>query len=544
MWTKIWRKITTTVTGGAIIIATASIVSRLLGLIRDRMLASGFGAGDTLDTYYAAFKIPDLVFNILVLGALSSAFIPVFIQYLEKSRTSADANKELWHFSNSLLNLLLIGLVAIGVICFIFVHQLMPIIAPGFSPEKQATTAHLTRIMLISIMFFGVSNITSGVLNSFRRYFSFAFAPVLYNVGIILGIIFLVPKYGVYGLAYGVVVGSILHFCIQLPSLLKTGYRYQPVLDFKHEGVRKVGKLMIPRTIGLAVAQIDQLISVIIGSTLAVGSVAIFNLSNNLQSFPINVFGVSLAVASFPIFSEAFAQNNTERFIVQFSVSFRRILFLIIPTSVMILMLRAQIVRVILGSGAFNWEDTRLTAQTLGYFSLSLFAQSLIPLLARSFYALHDTKTPVKIAILSVVTNTAGALIFSRFMGVMGLGLAFSISSLVNMFLLYITLRKRLGYLDDKTILRSTVKLIIISTIMGLVMWGAKYFLALGINMHTFVGIFIQGVGAGVIGIVVFLILALLAKCDEIKIITDWFIKMKRQILNGKNNSSELNNTP
>jgi putative peptidoglycan lipid II flippase len=540
MWSNIWRKITTTVTGGAIILATASVVSRLLGLIRDRLLASHFGAGDVLDTYYAAFKIPDLIFNILVLGALSSAFIPVFIQYLERSKDDQQRHEELWRFSNSLLNIILLGLVFIGALMFIFTHQLMPIIAPGFSPEKQEVTAHLTRIMLVTILFFGVSNIASGILNSFRKYFSFAFAPVMYNLGIIFGIIILVPRYGVYGLAYGVVIGAFLHFLIQIPSLVRSGFRYRPVIDLKHEGVRQVGKLMVPRTLGLAVAQVDQLISVIIGSTLIAGSVAVFNLANNLQSFAINVFGVSLAIASFPIFSEAFAQKNTEKFVIQFSVSFRRILFLIIPTSVLMLLLRAQIVRVILGAGAFNWEDTRLTAQALGYFSLSLFAQSLIPLLARSFYALHDTKTPVKIAVVSVIINTIGALTLSRYMGVMGLALAFSISSLVNMFLLLWLLRKRIGYLDDTKIVNSTLKLISISSIMGVVVWISKYIMSLGINMHTFIGIFIQGVGSALIGLVVYLILAIIFKCDEIKIITDWWKRTKKQMVNGHNGSGTI----
>jgi putative peptidoglycan lipid II flippase len=414
----------------------------------------------------------------------------------------------------------------------------MPIIAPGFSPEKQAVTAQLTRIMLVAIVFFGISNITTGILNSFRRYFSFAFAPVMYNLGIVFGIIALVPKYGVYGLAYGVIIGSLLHFLIQVPSLMRTGFRYHLVIDLKHEGVRRVGRLMVPRTIGLAVAQIDQLISVIIGSTLAVGSVAVFNLSNNLQSFPINVFGVSLAIAAFPIFSEAFAQNNTEKFVVQFSVALRRILFLIIPASVIILLLRAQIVRVILGTGAFNWEDTYLTAQALGYFSLSLFAQSLIPLLARSFYALQDTKTPVKVAVVSVVINIVGALSLSRFMGVVGLALAFSLSSLTNMFLLLWLLRRRVGYLDDTKIIRSTVKLATMAALMGGVIWVTKYVMSLGINMHTFIGIFIQGVGAAIVGLVFYGVLAVILKCDEIQIITDWLGKLKRHFFNGVNSAN------
>ncbi len=529
MWNRIWRKLVTTVTGGAIIIATASIVSRLLGLVRDRLLAATFGAGDQLDMYYAAFKIPDFIVNILVLGALSSAFLPVFIQYREQN------GKEAWHIANSLLNILLLGVLVLGGIFFLFTPQLAGVIAPGFSPDKQLITAHLTRIMLLSVLFFTISNIFTGLLNSYKRYVNFAFAPVLYNLGIIAGIMLLAPKYGIYGVAYGVVLGSILHVLIQLPAVRRLGFRYKIILDSTHAGVRKIGRLMVPRAFGLGVGQIEQMVSIIIGSTLAVGSVAVFNLANNLGSFPISVVGVSLAIASFPIFSEAFAQKNTEKFVVQFSVSFRRILFLIIPLSVVILLLRAQIVRVILGTGNFDWEDTFLTAQTLGFFSVSLFAQSVIPLLARSFYAFHDTKTPVLIASVSVVANLTGALILTRVMSdpVTGLALSFSIASILQMLLLLGFLRKRVGYMDDTKIIKSVLKISLASLAMGGVIWVAKYVIAQGVNMQTFVGIFLQGAVAAVVGITAYLVFAMLLRCDEIKIITDWLVRVRRQIING-----------
>ncbi|XOU94749.1 MAG: murein biosynthesis integral membrane protein MurJ [Candidatus Kerfeldbacteria bacterium] len=535
MMFRIWRKLTTTLAGGAIIIATASVTSRLLGLIRDRLLANKFGAGDTLDIYYAAFRIPDLVFNVLVLGALSAAFIPIFVEYLQKAKEDPSKKNEVWHLANSLLNILLAGLLVFGFLLFIFAPQIVPLIAPGFDLDKQAIVVNMTRIMLISIIFFGISNVITGMLNSMKKYANFALAPVMYNIGIIIGIIYLTPIYGIYGLAYGVVLGSFLHLVIQIPGALKIGYRYQPIFDYTHKGVRAIGKLMLPRTFGLAVTQIDQLVSVIIGSTLATGSVAVFTLANNLQNFPIGVFGVSMAVASFPFFSEAFAQKNVELFVLHFSKSFRRILFLVIPISVLIFLLRAQLVRVILGSGNFDWQDTYYTAQTLGFFALSLFAQSTIPLLARSFYAWQDTKTPVKIAIVTVIVNIFGALVLSNYLGVIGLAIAFSISSVVQMILLYIFLRKKMGNLDDKTLVISLSKIVLITAMMGAVVHASKYVLALGVNMDTFLGIFIQGVGAGIIGIVFYLILAFMFRCDEITIITKLFIKAKNQLFNGKN---------
>lgn len=533
MFGRVWKKLTTTLTGGAIIIAAASVASRVFGLIRDRLLATQFGAGDQLDVYYAAFRIPDLIFNVLVLGALSAAFIPVFVQYIERAKSDSHVKKEVWYLANSLLNILLVGLVVLGATLFICAPLVVPLIAPGFDAEKQAMVVKMTRIMLGSIVFFGISNVMTGILNSFKRYVNFAFAPVMYNIGIIIGIVAFVPRYGIYGLAYGVILGAFFHFLVQIPGVLRIGYRYQAVADRRHPGVREIGRLMVPRTFGLAVNQIDQLVSVIIGSFLAAGSVAVFNFANNLQHFPISVFGVSLAVASYPFFSEASARKDNAMFVVHFSTTFRRILFLIIPISVLIVLLRAQIVRVVLGSGAFDWTATYLTAQTLGFFALSLFAQSTIPLLARSFYAWHDTKTPVLVAIGTVCLNIMGAIILSRMMGVVGLGLSFTIASIIQMLTLLLLLRKRRGYLDDKKIVLSVVKIGLISAMMGAVVIGAKYVLALGVNMQSFVGILIQGVGAGMIGLAFYLIMAMVFRCDEITIITNWLQRARRQLFNG-----------
>lgn len=540
MWRKAWYKIQTTVAGGAIIIAGASIISRLLGLVRDRLLASTFGASDILDTYYAAFRVPDLIFNILVLGALSSAFIPVFLKYWRNGE-SEDSKKEAWQITNSILNILMAILILLGAVFFIFAPQIISLITPGFSPAKQLETANLTRVMLLSIIMFGVSNIFSSVLNSFRKFLAYAVAPIMYNLGIIIGILFFYPGLGLPGLAWGVVLGAFLHMLIQLPATLKTGYRYQWVFNYRHEGVRKMARLILPRTFGLAVGQINQLVITIIASTLIAGSIAVFNLANNLQSFPINVFGVSLAIAAFPLMSSAFAEENKEKFVVHFSVTLRRVLFLIIPASVLILLLRAQIVRVILGTGAFDWEDTYLTAQTLGYFSLSLFAQSLIPMLARSFYAHQDTKTPVKISIFALIINIAGSIILGAKMGVTGLALSFSLSNLINMALLLGVLRLKMGYLDDKKIIQSTSRIILASAVMGLIVWLAKRFIVLGVDMHTFVGVLLQGLVAGFIGIFVYLLIALVFRFDEVAIIFQWFKRTKKVIINNENNNGENN---
>jgi len=541
MFKKLLHQLQTTILGGAIIVGTASVVSRLIGLLRDRLLASSFGAGDALDVYYAAFRLPDFVFNILVLGALSSSFIPVFLEYWHRNKDNPESDQEAWRITNSVLNVILVGLIILGGIMFIFAPQLMSLIAPGFTPEKQAETATLTRIMLASIIFFGLSNVISGVLNSFSRFFAYSLAPIMYNLGIIFGILVLVPYWSTKGLAYGVVLGALAHLLVQLPAVYRAGFRYRWVFDTVHQGVRKIWKLMVPRAIGLAVVQINQMVINIIASTLRSGSVAVFNLANNLQSFPISVFGISLAISSFPVFSRAFAEKNTQSFVFHFSETFRRILFMIIPVSVIILLLRAQVVRLILGAGEFDWSDTISTAQSLGLFSLSLFAQSLIPMLARSFYAFQNTRTPVLISIVSMVINIGLGIILSQSWGISGLTLAFSVASIINMLLLLVMLRVKIGYLDDNRIVRSTFKIVFASAALAIVIQRIKYFIAPMVDMQTFWGIFIQTVVAAIVGVLVYLVVAIVLQSEEVGVIRRWLVNAKNQLFN---HSAKIKNGP
>lgn len=528
------RKLETTVTGGAILIAAASLCSRLLGLVRDRLLSSRIGPGDVLDSYYVAFRLPDFIFNILILGAVSSAFIPVFIELWHKHDGSNKDQKGAWNLVNNLLSIFVVSLSVLALLGIVFARQIVPIFAPGFHGEKLVMSVTLTRIMLLSIVFFGISNVLSSILNSLKRFFAFAFAPMFYNIGIILGIIFFYPRLGFAGLAWGVVLGAFLHLLLQLPSVRRLGFRFHWRMRPRQPAVRKVFRLMVPRTIGLGAVQIDQTVSTMIASTLAVGSVSIFSLANNLASVPISLFGISLAIASFPVFSEMLAAQQIGKFALEFSKVFRRILFFTIPVTVLFLLLRAHIVRLILGSGKFGWDDTILTAQSLGFLSLSLFAQSLIPMLARSFYALQDTKTPVKISILAVAMNIAGGLLLGPILGVQGLALSFSIASTVQMFVLLIVLRLRLGDLDDERILFSTMKIILASSAMAFVVWAFLHFLALGINSHKAVGILIQGSGAALAGTLVYIAITMVFRFDEVSLIRQWLERARNQLLGSR----------
>ncbi len=532
------RKLETTVTGGAILIGIASLCSRLLGLVRDRLLSSQIGPGDILDSYYVAFRLPDFIFNILILGAVSSAFIPVFIELWHKQDSSSKDQKDAWNLVNNLLSIFVVSLSVLAALGIVFAGNIVPIFAPGFHGEKLMMSITMTRIMLLSIMLFGISNVLSSILNSLKRFFAFAFAPVFYNIGIIIGISMLYPRIGYVGLAWGIVIGALLHLLLQLPAVYRLGYRFRLQLQPRQHSVRNVFRLMVPRTVGLGAIQIDQTVSTMIASTLAVGSVSIFSLANNLANVPISLFGISLAIASFPVFSEMLAAQQIGKFALEFSKVFRRILFFTIPVTVLFLLLRAHIVRLILGSGKFGWDDTILTAQSLGFLSLSLFAQSLIPMLARSFYALQDTKTPVTISVLAVVMNIIGGLLLGPILGVQGLALSFSIASTVQMFLLLLVLRLRLGDLDDERILLSTMKIILASSAMAIVVWAFLHFLALGINNKTAIGILIQGAGAALAGTFIYIAITMVFKFDEVSLIRQWLFRARKQLFGRTNRVS------
>lgn len=511
MFSTLKYKLTHTITGGAVIIAAFSLLSRLLGLVRDRLLFSIFGAGDVLDTYYAAFRLPDLVFNTLILGALSAAFVPVFLEYWHKDKDEA------WRIANTVLNSTLAILFILGVLGFYFAPEIVGLIAPGFDLSKRIATAELTRIMLVGILFLGLSNVASSILNAFKRFTAFALAPVMYNLGIIGGIILLVPIFGIEGLAWGVVFGSFLHFGVQLPAIAGLGFKYRLAFAWRNLGVRKIERLMLPRTFGLAISQINQMINTVIGSTLPVGSVAIFNAANNLQSVPIGIFAIPLSLAYFPIFAEAWVKQDIPQLVKHFSQAFRRLLFIAIPAAVFIVLLRAHIVRLVLGAGQFDWEATILTARTLSWFALSLFAQCLIPLLARVFYSLQDTKTPVIISIMSLAANVFLAFPLSQRLGIAGLALAFTIASIVNILLLWLWLRQRLGDLDDRVIMHSTLLISLIAITAGWALYATLYWLALYVDTRTGVGLMIQAGGAGVVGLTVYLGLARLLGLEEFK---------------------------
>ncbi len=513
-----------TITSAAIILAITSLASRFLGLLRDRLLAGQFGAGDTLDVYYAAFRIPDLVFNLLVFGALVAGFIPTFLSYW---RADAGDNQKVsaegWRFVNVILNLFFIVLLVIGGLFFIFTPYLMKLITPGFNPEKLALTVQLTRMMFLSPLLLGLSSVFGGVLESLKRFLIFSLTPIVYNFGIIFGVLFLVPRFGIYGLAGGVILGAFFHLVIQIPAVWSLGWRYKFILDFKDKGMRRVLGLMGPRVLTLAVGQLNFIAITIIASALAAGSLAIFNLSFNIWSFPLGIIAASLAIAAFPTLTANAQMKNWSAFVGNFSTTFRQIFFLIIPSSALFIILRAQIVRVALGSGKFNWENTILTAQSLMFLTFGLFAEALIMLLVRGFFAVEDTKTPFWLGLVSSIFRIGCAWVFSLVWGVAGLALGYSFGAIIYFLLLWVCLRRKIArlsgsaqrHLNEKEIIISVLKIVAASLLAGAAAWGMLRLIDNFVDMQTLLGVFAQGFIAGLAGLAVYFLAGLLFRSQE-----------------------------
>lgn len=525
---KILNSQSKSITGAAIILSGATLLSRLVGIIRDRVLAHYYGAGPVMDAYYASFKIPDLIYSLLIVGALTAGFIPTFTKLLSEK----DNHKHAWYLTNNILNILGLSLLVLCSLGLIFTPVLIKFIAPGFHDDNLIRVIGFTRIMFLSPIFLGISMIMGGVLQSLRRFVLYAFAPIFYNFGIIFGATVLVRLMGENGLAWGVVLGAFIHCAIQIYGVRQVGWRYRFKFNIKDKDTNTVGKLMVPRTLGLAITQLNQVIVTVLASFLPVGSIAVYNYANNLQAVPVGLFAIPFALAIFPLLSAAAAENDMEQFVGHLSNVVRQILFLIVPAATLILLLRAQIVRVILGSGQFDWNATVNTADALAFFSLGLVAQALIPVLSRAFFALSNTKTPFIIGIISELISIIAALVLMKPLGVAGLALASSIGVTINLILLWTYLRSETKTLNESEILSLIYKIAFASLVMGLIVQALKYPLAKLLNQQIFWGIFGQGAIAGTAGIVVYFFLCYILRVPEFIQFKDSFARRWLKIRN------------
>jgi putative peptidoglycan lipid II flippase len=445
------------------------IASRFLGWLRLSVIGARFGETPDLDAFWAAFRIPDTLFNLLVAGALASAFIPVFTGYLAKERED-----EAWRVASSVMNAIVILLIALSAVMWVAAPWILPVLAPFPDPQQRETAIHLSRIMLLSPIFMGLSALFTGILNSYRQFLSGATAPLVYNFVIILFAVFASPFLGIEALAWGTVAGALMMWLVQVPELTFRRTRYKLTLDLDHPGVREIVRLTVPRTLGLGAVQLIFVVDTYLAAKMPEGSLTALNYAFQLMQLPLGVFSIAISAAAFPTLSYYAAQGMQARMRDILQTAIRWILFLTLPTVVMMIVLRRPIVNLLFQYGRFGAEAREATQEAFLFYSLGLAGHALIQILARAYYASKDTRTPLALTLVSIGMNIVLSVILAPEYGINGLALANSIATLTEavLFLLLLAPRARLRLVGLGI---STLKQVCASLLMGVATFGFIY---------------------------------------------------------------------
>lgn len=443
---------TFSVSNAAIILVVATLGSTLLGLLRERLLLANFGVSLEVDAYKAAFTVPDFMFMLLVSGALSVTFIPVFTERLAKG------NKEsAWELSSSLLNLLAIITGFTSIIIIIFADWLVKyVVAPGLDPSAQGLAIDMMRIIALNPLLFAVSSIFTSVQQAVGRFFFYALAPSLYNLGIIFGILFIAPRVGIVGVAIGVLIGSVMQLLGSIIGMLGLGFSYKPIINWRNKGLRKVLSLLPARSLDQGVDYINILVETNLASRLYAGAITAYQTAFTLHFVPITLIGVAISTAAFPQLSQRIAQNRTDLFKKDLTAVLRAIIWLVLPTAVIAYFGRGYLVRLLVADG------NPTIAALLGLMVPAIAFRSIFHLLTRSYYAQQDTKTPLYISIVAIGINIALAVYLAQpqHYGVLGLAIAQSISAMLEATMLVVVLIKRVSGLVTEDLVHGLVRMV------------------------------------------------------------------------------------
>ncbi len=531
---RIFNKEYGNINQAALLLGSFAFLSQILGLFRDRAFAHFIGPGPELDIYYSAFRIPDLIFISIASLASITVLIPFLLNKMSEERVTAEARK----FLDDIFTVFFSVMVCVSAFAFFMMPLLVMYIAPGFSIEAQERVAELSRIMLLSPILLGLSNLFGSVTQLFRKFFIYALSPVFYNLGIILGVLFLYPSFGIPGLAGGVVLGAFMHFAIQAIASFQCGFMPRFSFSVNFSDIKQAVLTSFPRTLGLSFNSMALIVIVALASYLQDGSISIFNFSLNLQSVPLGIIGLSYAVAAFPTLSQSYSRGEVKEFKDHLKLAARQIIFWSLPVTFIFIILRAQIVRVILGSGSFSWESTRLVAASLAIFSVSVMAQGLIALFARAYYARGDTKRPLLINLLASLSIVVFAVlflfIFKHHVGflyfiesllkvsdipgteILMLPLAYSCGTIINFLLLWFFIKKDfMG--PEHFIFKTFFQSLSASFFIGAVSYFSLNVFSPIFGTTTFWGVFLQGLISAILGICAGILVLQLLQNEELK---------------------------
>lgn len=503
-----------TILSASLVLAVTFGLSAILGFLRSRFLYANFFSccAASLDVYNAAFRIPDLLFKLLVSGALSASFIPVFTSYLHKDEKNA------YQLASNVINFLGVIFIGLSILVAIFARPFSELIASGFSPSQIDLMVNLTRILLISQVFFLVSSFLTGILQVNQIFIVSSLSPLLYNLAIIASIFLLAPFFGIYGVVYGTVIGAFLHLIIQIPVVIKVGFKYTFNFSVQFEGVKKIVRLMIPRTISLGMGELQNTVTLFFASSLAVGSFSLLNLAIQVMYLPSRIFGTTIGQASLPALSKNIAKNELDIFRKTVYKTILQSLFIALPVMVFFIVLRVPLVRIIFGAKHFPWIATLTTAKILALLAPAIATQAIIQILIRSFYAMHNTKTPLFISFVSLIITVLSSYYFITYtnLGVSGLAISDSIGNIIQSIGLIYFFNKIVDGDFLKIIVRKSIKLVISSFIMALSLWGSLRILDLFILDTTrTVNLIILFVVTSSIGFFVYLACSYILKIEE-----------------------------
>ncbi|AKM81077.1 MAG: Integral membrane protein MviN [Candidatus Pacebacteria bacterium GW2011_GWF2_38_9] len=456
----------------ALVITLANIFSSVFGLWRERVLINQFFSTDVsqkaYEAFQVAFQIPDMIFQLIVMGALAASFIPLFTELKKKNE------KDAFHFTSIVMNWVLLVFLVVSVLAFIFAEPITAFrTGVEFTPEQIATAVKLTRLMLFAQIFFAISNFLTGILQAYQRFVAPALAPIFYNLGIMLGTVFLAKYFGIYAAGLGVLIGAFLHMAIQLPLVWKMGFRFKFDFNLKFTSVKKLFSLMPPRLLTVGVTEFQNLAMGFFATTIGDLSFVVVKLASRLMSLPIRFFGVPISQASLSFLSEESAVENRQKFNRLLLQSLNQIAFFAMPASVLLLILRVPIVRLVFGTYNFPWGTTVLTGKVVAIIAISITAQAMVQLLVRAFHALKDTKTPFIITLVTVASyllvSYLSVFVFS--LDVLGLGLAISFSAFLELILFLFLLNKKLACFNNKEFWGPQIKILASSFFMAVFLY-------------------------------------------------------------------------
>jgi putative peptidoglycan lipid II flippase len=531
---RIFSKEYGSINQAALLLGLFAFLSQILALFRDRSIAHFIGPSPELDAYYAAFRIPDLIF----VSIASLASITVLIPFLVGKMNNGVVTPESRKFLNDVFTVFLGAMIVVSIGIFFLLPHLLFFIAPGFTPLMQAKVIMLSRIMLLSPILLGLSNMAGSVSQLYQKFFIYSLSPISYNLGIIMGVVILYPIFGIYGVAVGVILGAFMHFSIQALSASHCGFKLRFSFDINWADIKRAVLTSLPRTLGLAFNNIAEIATTSYASFMAVGSISIFNFSYNLQSVPLSIVGVSYAVAAFPTLSKSISLGRPEEFRMHLKLAARSIVFWSLPATFLFIVLRAQIVRVILGSGSFSWENTRLVAASLALFSISVLAQGMIALLSRAYYARGETRRPLVVNFLCSVLIIILAYVFIKMFHhfpyfqyfieslfkvndipgteVLMLPLAYSTGTVLNFILHWYYARK--DFMEGESFITKTFfQSLGASFFIGGVSYICLNILSPIFGTTTFWGVFLQGFISGIFGILAGMLILFLLKNEELE---------------------------